>query len=80
MADWQIAEAAEENMVPIGRLAKELGLKDDELLPYGNKLGKVDFIKVLDRVNNAPQGKYIDVTAITPTPLGCIAISIALAI
>jgi len=70
MKDWQIAEAAEETMKPVRRLADEMGLKDDELLPYGHKLGKVDYMKVLARLKDAPTGKYIDVTAITPTPLG----------
>ncbi len=70
MEDWQIAEAAEENLKPIKQLADELGLTDDELLPMGRQLAKVDYIKVLDRLKDLPQGKYIDVTAITPTPLG----------
>ena len=70
MQDWQIAEAAEERMVPIGRLAAELGLRDDELIPYGAKLAKVNYAKALDRLDGAPRAKYIDVTAITPTPLG----------
>jgi len=70
MKYWQIAEAAEETMKPVRRLADEMGLKDDELLPYGHKLGKVDYMKVLARLKDAPTGKYIDVTAITPTPLG----------
>jgi formyltetrahydrofolate synthetase len=70
MKDWQIAEAAEKRMKPIRRLADELGLKEDELLPMGFQLGKVDYMKVLDRLKNAPDAKYVDVTAITPTPLG----------
>ena len=70
LKDWQIAEAAEQNIKPIEQVAAELGLEDGELLPYGQTLGKVDYVKVLDRLNNAPQGRYIDVTAITPTPLG----------
>ncbi len=70
MEDWQIAEAAEENLKPIKQLAGELGLTDDELLPMGRQLAKVDYIKVLERLKDRPQGKYIDVTAITPTPLG----------
>jgi formate--tetrahydrofolate ligase len=36
----------------------------------GRTLGKVDYMKVLDRLKGAPQAKYINVTAITPTPLG----------
>ena len=46
------------------------GSRGEELIPYGHKLGKVDYQKVLARLQNAPIGKYIDVTAITPTPLG----------
>jgi formyltetrahydrofolate synthetase len=70
MKDWQIAEAAEENIKPIFQLADELGLQKDELLPVGHKLGKVDFAKVLERLKDAPTAKYIDITAITPTPFG----------
>jgi len=70
MKDWQIAEAAEKTMKPIRWLAEELGLQGDELLPHGCFLGKVDYIQVLDRLANQPDAKYIDVTAITPTPLG----------
>ena len=70
MKDWQIAEAAEENMKPIRQLAEEVGLQDDEILPMGRLLGKVDYIKALSRLADKPNAKYIDVTAITPTPLG----------
>jgi formate--tetrahydrofolate ligase len=70
MKDWQIAEAAEQEMKPVSRLADEMGLKEDELLPVGRQLGKVDYMKVLGRLKGAPTAKYIDVTAITPTPLG----------
>jgi formate--tetrahydrofolate ligase len=70
LKDWQIAEAAEERMKPIQQLADELGLCDDELIPYGKRLAKVDYQKVLARLGDVPAGKYVDVTAITPTPLG----------
>ncbi|MHC4124274.1 MAG: formate--tetrahydrofolate ligase [Planctomycetota bacterium] len=72
LEDWQIAEAAEQNMKPVKQLADELGLKEDELLPMGRQLAKVDYTKVLKRLENQnnPTAKYIDVTAITPTPLG----------
>ncbi len=70
MEDWQIAEAAEENMRSLDELAKDLGLSYGEMLPYGSQLAKLDYIKILDRVKDVPQGKYVDVTAITPTPLG----------
>jgi formate--tetrahydrofolate ligase len=70
LKDWQIAEAAEDQMKPFAQLAADMGLKTKELIPMGRQLGKVDFMQVLARLKNAPKGKYIDVTAITPTPLG----------
>jgi formate--tetrahydrofolate ligase len=70
MKDWQVAEAAEEGMKPVSKLAKEMGLKEDELIPMGRKLAKVDYQKACARLESAPTAKYIDVTAITPTPLG----------
>jgi formate--tetrahydrofolate ligase len=70
MEDWQVAEAAEEQMIPVQQLADEMGLKGDELIPMGRQLGKVDYKKVLERLKGTPNAKYIDVTAITPTPLG----------
>ena len=70
MKDWQIAEAAEENLKSAAELVRELGLKDDEWTPYGRVLAKVDVTKVLRRVGAAKRAKYIDVTAITPTALG----------
>lgn len=70
MADWQIAEAAEKNMKRSVQLAEELGLEGDELIPMGHYVAKVDFMKVLERLKNKKDAKYIDVTAITPTPLG----------
>ena len=70
MADWEIAEAAAADMKKIAVVAEELGLKPEELLPYGHYMGKVDYLSVLERLKDRPDGKYIDVTAITPTPLG----------
>ncbi|KTB48616.1 formate--tetrahydrofolate ligase [Dehalogenimonas alkenigignens] len=70
LADWQIAEEAERSMKSVSRLAADWGILDAELLPYGHHLGKIDYASVLDRLKERPNGKYIDVTAITPTPLG----------
>jgi formate--tetrahydrofolate ligase len=70
MKDWQIAEAAEEGMKPVSQLAQEMGLKESELIPMGRKLAKVDYQQALARLKGTPTAKYIDVTAITPTPLG----------
>ncbi|MBI2437966.1 MAG: formate--tetrahydrofolate ligase, partial [Lentisphaerae bacterium] len=70
MTDWQIAEAAEETMLPFSRLAANIGLKEKELIPMGRQVGKIDFRQAIARLKNAPLAKYVDVTAITPTPLG----------
>jgi len=70
MQDWEIAEAAALEMKKVKQLGEELGLNEEELLPYGHYVAKLDFKKILDRLSNKPNGKYIDVTAITPTPLG----------
>jgi methylenetetrahydrofolate dehydrogenase (NADP+)/methenyltetrahydrofolate cyclohydrolase/formyltetrahydrofolate synthetase len=69
MKDWQIAEAAEENMPTPDEWRERLGLQKDEIIPYG-RLCRLDFLKVIDRLKNKPDGKYVEVTAITPTPLG----------
>ena len=50
MKDWQIAEAAEEEMKPISQLAAEMGLQEDELIPMGRKLAKVDYQKACARL------------------------------
>ncbi len=70
MKDWEIAAEAEKNMKTVYQLAEELGLEKEELLPYGHYVAKIDYKKVLERLKDRPNGKYIDVTAITPTPLG----------
>ncbi|NCO67906.1 MAG: formate--tetrahydrofolate ligase [Nitrospirae bacterium CG_4_10_14_0_8_um_filter_41_23] len=69
-ADWEIAEAAEKTMKTSQQLADELGIENDELLPYGHYIAKVDYAQVLERLKDRPDGKFIEVTAITPTPLG----------
>jgi methylenetetrahydrofolate dehydrogenase (NADP+)/methenyltetrahydrofolate cyclohydrolase/formyltetrahydrofolate synthetase len=69
-ADWEIAQDAEKNMKTVNEIAENFGLTKDELLPQGHYFGKVDYRAVLERLKDKPNGKYIDVTAITPTPLG----------
>ncbi|MBI5844591.1 MAG: formate--tetrahydrofolate ligase [Deltaproteobacteria bacterium] len=69
LADWQISELAEVNMPTPEDWQNKLGLQKDEILPMG-KLAKVDFLKVIERLKDKEDGKYIEVTAITPTPLG----------
>jgi len=69
MKDWQIAEAAEVNMPTTEVWRERLGLEKDEVIPYG-RTPKLDFLKIIERLKGKPDGKYIEVTAITPTPLG----------
>ena len=67
--DWQIAEEAEKNLPPVEYFREKMGLLPDEIIPYG-KTPKLDFIKIMNRLKDKPDGKYIEVTAISPTPLG----------
>jgi methylenetetrahydrofolate dehydrogenase (NADP+)/methenyltetrahydrofolate cyclohydrolase/formyltetrahydrofolate synthetase len=69
MKDWQISEASEENMPTPDEWRERLGLQKDEIIPYG-RLCRLDFLKIINRLKDKPDGKYIEVTAITPTPLG----------
>jgi formate--tetrahydrofolate ligase len=54
---------------PVADLAAELGLLDEEVIPYGRVKGKIE-LSALDRLRDRPLGRYILVTAINPTPLG----------
>jgi len=69
MSDWQISEAAEADMKSIWQLQGELGLEKDEIIPYG-RVGRLSFKKITDRLRQKENGKYVNITAITPTPLG----------
>lgn len=66
-SDIDIAQSVEP--LPIIEIAKGMGLKESDLDFYGSKKAKVH-LDVLDRLKDLPDGRYIDVTAITPTPLG----------
>jgi methylenetetrahydrofolate dehydrogenase (NADP+) / methenyltetrahydrofolate cyclohydrolase / formyltetrahydrofolate synthetase len=66
-SDIDIAQAA--TLRPIKDVAESVGLLPEELELYGNYKAKVK-LEVLDRLKDVPNGKYVDVTAITPTPLG----------
>jgi len=66
-SDLEIAQAAD--VRPILEIADQLGLTIDDLDLYGKYKAKVH-LSVLEKFKDRPQGKYIDVTAITPTPLG----------
>ncbi len=67
LSDLEIAQAAK--LKPITEIAEKLGIKDDELEPYGKHMAKID-LSILDRLKDKPNGKFVTVTAITPTPLG----------
>jgi methylenetetrahydrofolate dehydrogenase (NADP+)/methenyltetrahydrofolate cyclohydrolase/formyltetrahydrofolate synthetase len=66
-SDIDIAQAA--YLKPIKQIAEELGLLPEELVLFGDYKAKVR-LEVIERLKDVPDGKYIDVTAITPTPLG----------
>jgi formyltetrahydrofolate synthetase len=66
-SDIDIAQAAK--LKTIMQVAQELGIRENELELYGPYKAKIK-LEILERLKNRPNGKYIDVTAITPTPLG----------
>jgi methylenetetrahydrofolate dehydrogenase (NADP+)/methenyltetrahydrofolate cyclohydrolase/formyltetrahydrofolate synthetase/formate--tetrahydrofolate ligase len=65
--DLQIAQEAK--LKPITQIAREAGINEEELESFGKWKAKVR-LDILDRLKDRSNGKYIDVTAITPTPLG----------
>jgi formyltetrahydrofolate synthetase len=66
-SDIDIAQATE--LLPILKIAEQVGLSEDDLDLYGKYKAKVH-LDVLERMKDLPLGHYVDVTAITPTPLG----------
>ena len=67
--DWQIAREAEKDMPGPKEWQEKLNLHDGEMIPYG-RVGKLNYAKIMERMKDKPDGKYIEITAITPTPLG----------
>lgn len=67
MTDIEMAEKAE--LKPIYEIAKETGIKDEELEQYGKYKAKINQ-KAFERLKNKDDGKLILVTAINPTPMG----------
>jgi formate--tetrahydrofolate ligase len=67
-SDIEIAQAA--TLQPIQEIAAKAGILESELELYGRYKAKVDYMAVLERLKDRPDGRIIDVTAITPTPLG----------
>ncbi|MGE4619971.1 MAG: formate--tetrahydrofolate ligase [Planctomycetota bacterium] len=66
-SDLAIARAA--TLGDIREIASRYGIEEDELTLHGKFMAKVP-LSILDRIGSNTQGKYIDVTAINPTPLG----------
>jgi len=67
LSDIEIAQKAKKE--PIEKIARKLKIDPGFLIPYGRYIAKID-LSILDKIRNKPKGKYILVTAITPTPLG----------
>ena len=67
LTDIEIVQKAHKE--PIVKIAKKLKIDAKYLIPYGNAIAKID-LSIFDKIGNKPKGKYILVTAITPTPLG----------
>ncbi|MEK7398200.1 MAG: formate--tetrahydrofolate ligase [Candidatus Poribacteria bacterium] len=67
LSDLEIAQSAK--MKPIMEIAKDMGVLEDEIDLYGKYMAKID-LGILERLKDRPIGKFISVTAITPTPLG----------
>lgn len=67
LTDLAIAQQA--NLIPISDIAAKLGIESGDLELYGAHKAKVS-LDVIKKTHTNARGKYIDVTAITPTPLG----------
>ena len=67
--DWQISEIAEEDL-NFNAQCDKIGILPEERIPMGRKIGRVEYMKVKERLKGKKDGYYIDVTAMTPTPLG----------
>ncbi|MBL7068670.1 MAG: formate--tetrahydrofolate ligase [Candidatus Omnitrophica bacterium] len=67
LSDLEIAQKAKPK--PITDIAKSISIKDNEIEQYGKYKAKLS-LSVIKRLKSKPSGKYIDVTAVTPTPLG----------
>lgn len=66
-SDLEIARAVK--LTPIAQIVEKYGITEDEFEPYGRYKGKIN-LSIIERLKDKPNGKYIDITAISPTPLG----------
>jgi len=67
--DWEIAEDALQTLPGVEHFRETMGLLPDEIIPHG-RTPKLDFLRIMDRLKDGPDGKFIEITAINPTPLG----------
>ena len=67
LTDIEIAQQA--TLLPITKIAEDLGIREDELIPYGRYKAKLD-PSIFKRLENEKDGKLVLVTAINPTPAG----------
>jgi len=67
LTDIEIVQKAKKE--PIGKIARKLKIGEKYLIPHGHYIAKID-LALLEKIKNKPKGKYVVVTAITPTPLG----------
>ena len=68
-SDLEIARSVP--LKDIREIAANYGIEESELTPHGRFMAKVP-LSILDRLSDRPDGKYVDVTAINPTPLGAV--------
>ncbi len=66
-SDLEIARAGKP--IPLTDIAGQMGIGEEFLEPYGRSLAKIS-LEAIDHLKDKPMGKYVVVTAITPTPLG----------
>jgi formate--tetrahydrofolate ligase len=66
-SDIEISQSTK--MLPIWQVAERYGVRRDEVELYGDYKAKVK-LQIIERLRDRPDGKYIDITAVTPTPLG----------
>ena len=66
-SDLEIAQSI--TLSPISEIAESIGIQSQELHPYGNFKAKIE-LSLLERLKDKPNGKYVYITAVTPTPLG----------
>lgn len=70
LEDWQIAQEAEKNILSLKKISEKMNLFENEIIYKDRYLAKLDYNLIWNRIKNYKVGKYIDITAITPTPLG----------